>query len=75
MSRLVLGPTQLPIQWVPGALPLGVKLPDREADYPPPFSAEVMNVWSYTSTPPARLRGMVQSQSTGTLPFTLRLAI
>jgi hypothetical protein len=31
-SRLALRPTHLPIQWVPGALYLGVNLPGREAD-------------------------------------------
>jgi hypothetical protein len=40
-SRTALGPTQLPIQWVPEALSLGVKLPGREADHSPPSSAEV----------------------------------
>jgi hypothetical protein len=40
-SRTVLGPTQSPIQWVPGALSLGVKWPGREADHSPPSSAEV----------------------------------
>jgi hypothetical protein len=40
-SRTALGPTQPPIQWVPGALSLGVKRPGREADYSPPSSAEV----------------------------------
>jgi hypothetical protein len=29
------------IQWVPGALSLGVKGPGREADHSPPSSAEV----------------------------------
>jgi hypothetical protein len=29
------------IQWVPGALSLGVKRPGREADHSPPSSAEV----------------------------------
>jgi hypothetical protein len=51
-SRTALGPTQPPIQWVPGALSLGVKRPGREADHSPPSSAEVKNAWSYTSTPP-----------------------
>jgi hypothetical protein len=37
-SRLVLGPTQPPIQWVPGALSQGVKWPGREADHSPPTS-------------------------------------
>jgi hypothetical protein len=41
-SRTALGPTQPPIQWVPGAISLeGVKQPRREADHSPPSSAEV----------------------------------
>jgi hypothetical protein len=51
MSRTALGLTQPPIQWVSGALSLGVKRPWREADHSPPSSAEVKNAWSYTSTP------------------------
>jgi hypothetical protein len=43
VSRMVLGPTQPPIQCVPGALPVGVKRPGREADYSPPSSAEFKN--------------------------------
>jgi hypothetical protein len=36
MSRVhALGPTQPSIQWVPGALSLGVKRPGREADHSP----------------------------------------
>jgi hypothetical protein len=35
------GPTQPPIQWVPGALSLWVKRPGREADHSPPSSADV----------------------------------
>jgi len=35
------GPTQLPIQWVTGALSLGVNRPWREADHSPPSNAEV----------------------------------
>jgi hypothetical protein len=35
-----------------GVLFLGVKRPGREADCSPLSSAEVKNVWSYTSTPP-----------------------
>jgi hypothetical protein len=41
VSRTALGLTQPPIQWVLGALPLGVKRPEREADHSPPSSAEV----------------------------------
>jgi hypothetical protein len=33
VSRPALGPIQPPIQWVSGALSLGVKLPGREADH------------------------------------------
>jgi hypothetical protein len=40
-SRTALGPTQPPIQWVSGALSLGVKRPGREADHSPPSSIEV----------------------------------
>jgi hypothetical protein len=50
-----------PIQWVPGALSLGVKRPVRETDHSPPSSAEVKNAWSYTATPPVRLHGVVLS--------------
>jgi hypothetical protein len=39
-SRTALGPTQPPIQWVPGALSHGVKRSGREADHSPPSSAE-----------------------------------
>jgi hypothetical protein len=38
--RMALGPIQPPIQWVPGALPLGVKRPGCEPDHSPPTSAE-----------------------------------
>jgi hypothetical protein len=58
-SRTVLGPTQPPIQWVPGVLSLGVKWRWREADHCPSSSAEVKNDWSYTCTPSIRLHGVV----------------
>jgi hypothetical protein len=41
MSRLVLGPTQPPIQWVMGLLFLGVMQSVREAEHSPRSSAEV----------------------------------
>jgi hypothetical protein len=40
-SKQALGPTQPPIQWVPGALSLRVKWPGREADHTPLSSAKV----------------------------------
>jgi hypothetical protein len=49
----------------PGALSLGIKRPGREADHSPPSSAEVKNAWSYTSTPPICLHGVVLSSAQG----------
>jgi hypothetical protein len=51
-STPALGSTQRPIQWVPGALSLGIKREEREADQSLPASAEVKNIWIYTSSPP-----------------------
>jgi hypothetical protein len=51
-SRPVPGPTQPPIQWVPGALSPGVKRPGREADHSPPTTVEIKKIWIYTSIPP-----------------------
>jgi hypothetical protein len=50
-SRPALESTQPPIQWVPGALSPWVERPGREADHSPPTSAEVNEMWIYTSTP------------------------
>jgi hypothetical protein len=51
LSRLVLGPTHLPIQWVTGALSLRIKRPGREADHSPTPRPESKTAWWYTSTP------------------------
>jgi hypothetical protein len=40
MFGVALGPAQHPVQWVPGALSLGVKWPGHVADHSPP-SAKV----------------------------------
>jgi hypothetical protein len=61
VSRPALGPTQPPIQWVRETLSLGLKRPGRETDHLSPSSADVKSVWSYTSTPPIRLHGVVLS--------------
>jgi hypothetical protein len=50
-SRMALGPTQPPIQWVPEAVSLEVKRPGRETDHSPTSRAEIKNAWSYTSIP------------------------
>jgi len=60
-SRPALVTTQSPIQWIRGALIPGLKRPEFEADHSTPSSAEIKNVWSYTSTPPIRLHGVVLS--------------
>jgi len=61
-SRPALGSTKFsPIQWVRGALSLGVKWPRREAHHCPPSSAEVTNAWSYISTPSIHLHVVVLS--------------
>jgi hypothetical protein len=60
-SRNALGPTQPPIQWIPGALSLGVKRPGREADNFLHLAPRSKNAWSYTSSLPLRLHGVVLS--------------
>jgi hypothetical protein len=50
-SRTALRPIKPPIQWVPGAVSLGVKRRGREADHSPPSSAEVKNAWSLPPLP------------------------
>jgi hypothetical protein len=59
VHRQILGPTQPPIQWEPGAFSLGVKRPGREPDQSPPSNAG--NAWSYTSILPVRLHDVVLS--------------
>jgi hypothetical protein len=49
-SRRTLGPTQPPIQWVPGALSMGVKRLEREADHSH-LVPRSKNEWSYACTP------------------------
>jgi hypothetical protein len=51
-STLAPGSIQPRVQREPGILSLGLKRPGREADHSRPASAEVKNLWTYTSTPP-----------------------
>jgi hypothetical protein len=64
-------PTQRCVQWLLGVLTIRVEWPGCEADHLPPPSAEVKNVWMYTSTPPVCPHGMVLSCSGTALPFYL----
>jgi hypothetical protein len=59
MSRIALETNQPPIQWVLGDLSLMVKWLGFEADCSPPSSSKVKNMWSYTSTTPIHVNGMV----------------
>jgi hypothetical protein len=43
VSKPILRPNQSPMQWVPEAASNGVKRRQREAEHPPPSSAEVKN--------------------------------
>jgi len=50
---------QPPIEWIPGALSLGVMRTGRESDHSPLSGDEVKNEWSYTSTTSVRLHCVV----------------
>jgi hypothetical protein len=54
-----LGPTQPPIQWVPGTPSLGVKRLGREADHSYPSSAEVKEWVALFLHSPIRFHGVV----------------
>jgi hypothetical protein len=60
-SRSALGPIQPPIQWVSGALSLGVKRPGLEADHSSPSSAEIKEYVALYLHSPIRLHGVVLS--------------
>jgi hypothetical protein len=61
VSRPTLGPTQPHILWVSGTLSLGVKLPRREANHPPPSSAKVKECVELYLHSPVRVNVVVLS--------------
>jgi hypothetical protein len=62
-----------PLQWVPGALPLGVKRPRRGAERLLPSSAEVKNSWGSISNPPYVIMAscLIKRGDNFTFTFTL----
>jgi len=66
LSKLALGPTHSPIQWVKGALCLGVKRPGRETDHSPPSGTEVKECVELYLHSPDRFYGVVFKLSAGT---------
>jgi hypothetical protein len=56
-ESMLIKPSSYPVST--GGSSLEGKRPGREADHSPPSSAEAKNVWSYISTLPIRLHGMV----------------
>jgi len=55
-STPTLGPTQPPVQWVPG-LYRGLKRPGRGVDQQPHLAPRLKKEYSYISTPPLDRRG------------------
>jgi hypothetical protein len=53
VSKRALGPTQPPLQWKPLPVSLGVKWPEREADFSPPSSADLENAGAVPPLTPA----------------------
>jgi hypothetical protein len=72
-SRLTLGPSQPPNQWEQGALSLGVKWQEAEADLSPPTSAEVKKKWIYNSTYPYAIMAYCLVEHRDNIAFPLML--
>jgi len=70
-SRSALMTTQTPIQWVPEALSLGLKLRWPEAEHSPLSSTWVKNVRSYTSIPQCVLMAWYFVKHRDKFSFTL----
>jgi hypothetical protein len=70
------GPPNLLFSGYRGLFPWGVKQRGHESNHSHPAGTDFKNVWSYTSSPPIRLHGVVLGWSTGTtLLLTLPLQI
>jgi hypothetical protein len=73
--RPSLVPTQPPIQWVSGALSLGVKRWSVKLITYLQLVPKSKNEWSYTFTPPIRLHGVVLKLQKHRNNFTLYLCL
>jgi hypothetical protein len=75
VSRTARGPSQPPIQWVPGALFLEVKQLGYEADHSPPSSAEVkewVELYLHSSNTPSWCGAKLNHKDNFTFTFTLK---
>jgi hypothetical protein len=73
-SRTVLGPTQPPIQWVPGALSLGVRRLGREADHSSPDSSKfkkLVEPYIHSTNTPSERGAQLKKKAQGQLPCAL----
>jgi hypothetical protein len=74
-SRTALGPTQPPIQWVPGT-PLGVELSGHETDHSPTSSAKVkewVELYLHIPSTPSWCGAQLKISTGTTLPLFLYL--
>jgi hypothetical protein len=77
-SRPTLWPTQSLIQWVLGALFLGVKRLGREADHSPPSSAEVkecVELYFHSSNTPSWRDAQLKHRDKFTFTFYSRMYV
>jgi hypothetical protein len=73
-SRTALGSMRPPIQWVPGALSLGVKRLGREADHSPPSSTKVkewVELYLHSPNTPSWSGAQLSTWTTFSLPLLL----
>jgi hypothetical protein len=77
-SRMALGRTQPPIQWVPGVLSLGVNQPGHEADHSHPSSAEVkecVELYLHFCNLPSRCGAHLKKKDRDNFTFTFIVRI
>jgi hypothetical protein len=78
VSIPALGPTQPPIQWVPGAPSLGIKRPRREADHSLPSSAEIkecVELYLHSPNTPSWRGAQLKHRDNFTFTFTTDMFI